>query len=109
MSAKAGVCDVQARQVRLAENGASSRDAVVAQRHKARRHAREDLTANAQPERPRPAAIGFAGMSIDLPAWSMRTEAASVHAVQWSGPITREWAWGGASGNGVFVGLVDSG
>jgi subtilisin len=48
-------------------------------------------------------------MADDLPAWSMRPDAAPVEAVQLTAPITREWAWGGSSGSGVSVGIVDSG
>jgi len=48
-------------------------------------------------------------MADDLPAWSMREDAAPVEAVQLTAPITREWAWGGSSGSGVSVGIVDSG
>jgi subtilisin family serine protease len=48
-------------------------------------------------------------MDDDLPAWSMRPETALVEAVQLTGPITREWAWGGSSGSGVRVGIIDSG
>ena len=47
----------------------------------------------------------------ELPAWSRH--AAEVPAVDsgsdWPAPITREWAWGGSTGAGVRVCIVDSG
>jgi subtilisin len=47
----------------------------------------------------------------DLPAWS--TLAADVErlstAVDWPSPMTREWAYGGATGGGVTVCILDSG
>ncbi len=48
-------------------------------------------------------------MAIDLPAWSMRSGDVMVAGAPWDGPITREWAWGGSTGKGVKVGVVDSG
>jgi subtilisin len=48
-------------------------------------------------------------MSSEHPAWSMGVGDNSVDATLWSGPITREWAWGGSSGSDVRVGVVDSG
>jgi subtilisin family serine protease len=39
----------------------------------------------------------------------MQATETSVEAVPLGGPITREWAWGGSSGSGVNVGIVDSG
>jgi subtilisin len=47
----------------------------------------------------------------ELPAWS--STAALVPAIDpqsdWPAPITREWAWGGSSGAGVRVCVIDSG
>jgi subtilisin family serine protease len=48
-------------------------------------------------------------MSSERPAWSMGGRDLSVEAAVLSGPITREWAWGGCSGAGVRVGVIDSG
>jgi subtilisin len=44
-----------------------------------------------------------------LPAWSLSGEPAPAAAVQWPAPITREWAWGGADGDGARVCVLDSG
>jgi subtilisin len=46
-----------------------------------------------------------------LPAWSLPTDAVDEIAVTapWSEPITREWAWGGATGSGARVCILDSG
>jgi subtilisin family serine protease len=46
-----------------------------------------------------------------LPAWSLPAEAVERIALpeQWPGEITREWAWGGATGAGVRVCVLDSG
>ncbi len=46
-----------------------------------------------------------------LPAWSLPAEAVERIALpeQWPGQITREWAWGGATGAGVRVCVLDSG
>jgi len=44
-----------------------------------------------------------------LPAWSTRGEVATVSAVGWPEHVTREWAWGGSTGRGVRVCVVDSG
>jgi subtilisin family serine protease len=46
-----------------------------------------------------------------LPAWSLPAEAAERIALpeEWPGEITREWAWGGATGAGVRVCVLDSG
>ena len=51
------------------------------------------------------------GHDDELPAWSLAAGAAA-HAVRpawWTGPIDREWAWGGSTGEGVAVAVVDSG
>lgn len=48
---------------------------------------------------------------LELPAWSLaaeRLEDAEV-ASAWSHPPTREWAWGGSTGAGARVAIVDSG
>src|SRR5207247_7177981 len=52
-----------------------------------------------------------AGVSEELPAWSLSAEAAEGIALpeEWPGEITREWAWGGASGAGARVCVLDSG
>jgi len=46
-----------------------------------------------------------------LPAWSLPAEAVERIALPeaWPGEITREWAWGGATGAGVRVCVLDSG
>jgi subtilisin len=46
------------------------------------------------------------------PAWSQSFEPEMLRIVSASGPIghiTREWAWGGSTGAGVRVGVIDSG
>lgn len=46
------------------------------------------------------------------PAWSWQFEPGTLSPVQplpVEGPITREWAWGGSTGRGVKVAVVDSG
>ncbi len=48
-------------------------------------------------------------MSSGRPAWSMGVRDVSVEAALLDAPITREWAWGGSSGVGVRVAVVDSG
>ncbi|MGI6375319.1 MAG: S8 family serine peptidase [Anaerolineae bacterium] len=48
----------------------------------------------------------------DLPAWSEAFSAGVLRQVPLSGPlsaVTPEWAWGGSTGRGVRVGVVDSG
>ena len=47
----------------------------------------------------------------DLPAWSLPAGAAEEIAidVEWPAEVTREWAWGGATGKGVRVCILDSG
>ncbi|MFL5980580.1 MAG: S8 family peptidase [Gaiellaceae bacterium] len=46
-----------------------------------------------------------------LPAWSLSADAAEAIALPeaWPGQVTREWAWGGATGAGVRVCILDSG
>ncbi len=46
-----------------------------------------------------------------LPAWSLPKEAAEQIAlpVEWPERVTRDWAWGGATGKGVSVCILDSG
>ena len=46
-----------------------------------------------------------------LPAWSLPAAAAGGIAVpsDWPGIVTREWAWGGSTGSGVRVCILDSG
>ena len=48
----------------------------------------------------------------DLPAWSEAFSAGVLREVPLSGPlsaVTPEWAWGGSTGRGVRVGVVDGG
>jgi len=46
----------------------------------------------------------------DIPAYGLdRDRAAPAVASPWPFPVTREWAWGAATGEGVRVFLVDSG
>jgi subtilisin family serine protease len=48
----------------------------------------------------------------DRPAWSAAFEASAIQTVERIGPpeqITREWAWGGSTGSGVKVAVIDSG
>ena len=46
-----------------------------------------------------------------LPAWSLPSHAAQQLAlgVEWPERVTREWAWGGSTGQGVRVCILDSG
>jgi subtilisin family serine protease len=46
-----------------------------------------------------------------LPAWSLPTEGVERIALPeaWPGQVTREWAWGGATGAGVRICILDSG
>ncbi|HET8652766.1 MAG TPA: S8 family serine peptidase [Gaiellaceae bacterium] len=46
-----------------------------------------------------------------LPAWSLPAGTAESLALptEWPGRVTREWAWGGSTGNGVRVCILDSG
>lgn len=51
-------------------------------------------------------------MSIARPAWSSAFSAAALRDLDVTGPIgemTRAWAWGGSTGRGVRVAVVDSG
>jgi subtilisin family serine protease len=47
----------------------------------------------------------------DLPAWSLPSEAADriAFGAEWPERVTREWAWGGSTGKGVRVCILDSG
>jgi subtilisin len=47
----------------------------------------------------------------ELPAWSLSADAVERIALpeEWPGEITREWAWGGATGAGARVCVLDSG
>jgi subtilisin len=49
--------------------------------------------------------------SEPLPAWSLPAGAEKdiELAVEWPPQVTREWAWGGSTGRGVRVGILDSG
>src|SRR3954453_11381633 len=46
-----------------------------------------------------------------LPAWSLPAAASSEIdiGVDWPERVTREWAWGGSTGKGVSVCILDSG
>src|SRR5947207_4639291 len=46
-----------------------------------------------------------------LPAWSLPADAAGriEIGVEWPERVTREWAWGGSTGKGVRVCILDSG
>jgi subtilisin len=46
-----------------------------------------------------------------LPAWSLPSAAADriTFGVEWPERVTREWAWGGSTGKGVRVCILDSG
>src|SRR6184192_1161824 len=50
-------------------------------------------------------------MSEELPAWSLSAEGAESIALpeEWPGEVTREWAWGGATGGGARICVLDSG
>jgi subtilisin len=54
-------------------------------------------------------AAGYTGES--LPAWSLPKDAVEriALAVEWPERVTREWAWGGATGEGARVCILDSG
>jgi len=55
--------------------------------------------------------VSDAGHDEELPAWSLAAGTAA-HAVRrpwWAERIDREWAWGGSTGAGVTVAVVDSG
>ena len=45
------------------------------------------------------------------PAWSLPAGAADAIKipVEWPGEVTRDWAWGGSTGKGVRVCILDSG
>ena len=48
----------------------------------------------------------------EIPAWSEQFSAEAIQQLTARGPIaeiTREWAWGGSTGKGVRVAVVDSG
>ena len=49
--------------------------------------------------------------SESMPAWSLRPEAVEelAAATDWPEHVTRSWAWGGATGTGVRVCILDSG
>ena len=51
------------------------------------------------------------GMEELRPAWSLPAEGAESITVpfEWPGELTREWAWGGSTGKGVRVCILDSG
>ena len=46
-----------------------------------------------------------------LPAWSLPADAVEGIALPeaWPGEVTRDWAWGEATGKGVRVCILDSG
>jgi subtilisin len=48
---------------------------------------------------------------LQLPAWSLPADAVEqiTIPVRWPERVTREWAWGGSSGEGVRVCILDSG
>src|ERR671914_1563698 len=56
------------------------------------------MVAEPAPERPLPAGSLPAGTAEALPL-----------PTQWPGRVTREWAWGGSTGKGVTVCILDSG
>ncbi len=45
----------------------------------------------------------------ELPAWSLPADAVEPIAAGWPERVTRDWAWGGATGAGVRVCVLDSG
>jgi len=51
------------------------------------------------------------GMGEMRPAWSLPAEGAESITVpfEWPGELTRDWAWGGSTGKGVRVCILDSG
>jgi subtilisin len=55
--------------------------------------------------------VSDAGHDEELPAWSLAagTAAHSVRRPWWAERIDRDWAWGGSTGAGVTVAVVDSG
>ena len=51
-------------------------------------------------------------MDLDLPAWSepfVGERRAALHLPRPFGDVRREWAWGGATGAGLIVAVIDSG
>jgi subtilisin family serine protease len=56
-------------------------------------------------------AVGDGAAASDLPAWSIDREAALAEPLRswWSRADARDWAWGGSSGEGVRVCIIDSG
>ena len=54
---------------------------------------------------------GHDGPDLDLPAWSLDRESALAATHRSPFPLTdaRDWAWGGATGDGVRVCVIDSG
>ncbi len=54
---------------------------------------------------------GHDGPDLDLPAWSLDRESALAATHRSPFPLTdaRDWAWGGATGGGVRVCVIDSG
>src|SRR5438128_12555132 len=57
------------------------------------------------------AVVAHESQREELPAWSLSAEAAERIALpsEWPERVTREWAWGGATGAGVRVCVLDSG
>lgn len=55
--------------------------------------------------------MGEGAKGSELPAWSIDREAALAQPLRssWSLPHAREWAWGGSTGAGVRVAIIDSG
>ena len=51
------------------------------------------------------------GMEEMRPAWSLPAEGAESITLpfEWPGELTRDWAWGGSTGKGVRVCILDSG
>jgi subtilisin family serine protease len=49
------------------------------------------------------------GEPDELPAWSLPAGAVERIDARWPEQVTREWAWGGATGTGVRVCILDSG
>jgi hypothetical protein len=46
----------------------------------------------------------------ELPAWSLSTSAGAANLPSsWPAHVTRDWAWGGSSGAGIRVCVLDSG
>ena len=52
---------------------------------------------------------GGASHPSDIPAWAKESQAVALSSVPTIGDLTPEWAWGGATGAGVRVAVVDSG